>query len=215
MFQRGEYQRIEAVCRTYGAQLVVVAKGQPKTVWQQLIEDGVQSIGLSRREELRVFQQLQQSDDVELHAIGHLQRQGLSTALKGVHLIHSLDRMQVLDRIQRLGEHEGRVFRGLLQVNVARDGDKGGFMPEDTESVLAQVTAYPSLRIEGLMTIGRLDADDVMRRNEFAQLRQLRDQLQQSYPSLQELSMGMSADYQLALEEGATIIRVGSRLFVS
>lgn len=148
------------------------------------------------------------------HLIGHLQTNKARDAVRLFSLIHSVDRTGLVDALQRRAEREGKRQDILLQVNVAREEQKHGCAPEDAEGLLEYAAQQPNLRVRGLMTIAPLVDNPEATRPVFAALRDLRDRLKASTGiDLPELSMGMTNDYEVAIEEGATIIRVGRAIF--
>ncbi|MEA2644967.1 MAG: dependent protein [Chloroflexota bacterium] len=150
---------------------------------------------------------------LEWHMIGHLQTNKVARAAGAFAMIQSVDSIHLAEAISaRAGEAPVDV---LLEVNVAGDPAKSGFTPAEAEAGLSRLAALPGVLLRGLMTIGPLTDDPEGARPTFAGLRLLRDRLdaQGSAPSLTHLSMGMSADYGVAIEEGATIVRVGQALF--
>lgn len=154
---------------------------------------------------------------VQWHLIGQLQRNKVRSAIRHAHLIHSVDSLRLLRRIHQLAEETGRPTRLLLQVNVSGEASKSGFSPQTLLQDWPQIARFTSefVTISGLMTMApRSDsASDI--RPVFAGLAELRRQLNEraECPELQELSMGMSRDFETAVEEGATLIRIGSSLF--
>lgn len=155
--------------------------------------------------------------DCEWHLIGRLQTNKVKYLNQQIALIHSLDRFNLLVKLNEAGQEQNRVFKTLLQVNVARDEAKAGLEIEEVRDFMQTAREYSNVHIQGLMTIGAYDAGDSETRGYFRKLREIRDQLIQQEVCQREqfwdLSMGMSNDYLLAVEEGATIIRVGSVLF--
>ncbi|MDI3341034.1 MAG: YggS family pyridoxal phosphate-dependent enzyme [Sphaerobacter sp.] len=150
----------------------------------------------------------------ELHLIGYLQTNKARDAVRLFSLIHSVDRPGLVDALQRRAAADGKHQDILLQVNVAREPQKHGCAPEEAEALLRHAAAQPNLRVRGLMTIAPLVDDPELTRPVFVALRELRDQLQEATGiALPELSMGMTNDYEVAVEEGATIVRVGRAIF--
>ncbi len=147
------------------------------------------------------------------HLIGHLQRNKVRRAVEAFTLIHSVDSLPLAEAIARRAEGSGAPAPVLLQVNVAAEPQKRGFAPEALPEVARRVAALPAIRLRGLMTIAPLveNAEDV--RPVFRRLRELRDALAAEWPAGDELSMGMSDDFEVAVEEGATLIRVGRAIF--
>jgi pyridoxal phosphate enzyme (YggS family) len=150
---------------------------------------------------------------IRWHMIGHLQRNKVRRTLPLLAMIHSVDSPRLLAAIE---EESASPISVLLEVNVSGDASKGGFCPDAIEAFLPETTAYRNVRIRGLMCMAGLESDPDLTRREFASLRELRDRLRPNLPStvtLDELSMGMSGDYEIAIEEGATLVRVGSAMF--
>ena len=157
-------------------------------------------------------------DNIQWHLIGQLQRNKVRLTLPLAHTIHSVDSWRLLDRIELIGtELIGTELqlrpRVLIEVNVSGEGAKAGFTPQALREEAAKLTALQNVNIAGLMTMAPAgDAEST--RFVFSSLRELRDELAASTGlQLPELSMGMSGDFEVAIEEGATIVRVGSRLF--
>lgn len=151
---------------------------------------------------------------VNWHLIGHLQRNKVRPVLPLVSLIHSVDSLRLLERIGLIAGELGLRPRVLLEVNVSGETSKDGFSPAELESAWPALAAVSQVEIEGLMTMAAESDDPEAARPVFRELRRLRDRLREaSGRALPELSMGMSGDFEPAIEEGATLIRIGSRLF--
>ncbi len=165
---------------------------------------------------------------IHWHLIGHLQRNKVTRTLPLVSLIHSVDSERLLAAINEanklplpLGEGRGAVVNAppipvLLEVNTSGEAAKHGLAPDAVEPILAAAENYPHVQIRGLMTMAALDGDDTVAAGCFATLRELRDRLKTNTPpyvQLHELSMGMSGDFEIAIQEGATIVRVGTALW--
>ena len=154
-------------------------------------------------------------EPLEWHLVGHLQTNKARAAIGAFAVVQSLDSLHVAQELSRRALEAGRALSVLIQVNVDDDPAKEGFYTGQAASVYAALTALPGLRVEGLMTIGKLVANPSAARPTFAALRGLRERLDRlgvAQP-LRHLSMGMSSDYEVAIEEGATIVRVGNALF--
>ncbi|HEY2101927.1 MAG TPA: YggS family pyridoxal phosphate-dependent enzyme [Chthoniobacterales bacterium] len=148
------------------------------------------------------------------HFIGHLQKNKIRHVLPLVELIHSIDSVELAQQVDRIAKEEGFFPRILLEVNVAGEGTKFGFAPEALEQTLEQLLQLQRLSIEGLMTIPPLTADKERSRPYFVRLRSFRDELEHKFGvKLPHLSMGMSDDFAVAIEEGSTVVRVGTRIF--
>lgn len=154
--------------------------------------------------------------DCEWHIIGRLQTNKVKYLTDKIALIHSLDRMCLLKTFEEQGAKRDIVWPVLIEVNTARDPDKAGLMREEVEDFLDIIADFPHVQVQGLMTIGALDAAPGETQAFFRELRQIRDALQSKnipHVKLKELSMGMSRDFELAIAEGATIVRVGRQIF--
>lgn len=208
-------QRMAAACERAGrdladVKLVAVTKGHtPDEIRSTLLDKGHCVLGENRiqewREKAQVLEKSAQS--VEWHFIGNLQRNKVKYCLP-FSLIHSLNSFRLADALQKQGVKTGHVFKTLIEVNVAGEDSKLGVSLQEAEDLAAYVAGLSHVKAEGLMTIAPYidNPDDV--RHYFVTLRALRDKL-----SLREMSMGMSGDFEVAIEEGATIVRVGSALF--
>jgi pyridoxal phosphate enzyme (YggS family) len=150
------------------------------------------------------------------HLVGHLQRNKIRRTLPLVSLLHSLDSVRLLDALETEAAAAGLVCRALVEVNLTDDPGRTGASPEAAEALVAAAATRPHVEIHGLMGMARVpDGDADSARLDFARLRELRDRLAADLPpgTLSELSMGMSGDFEAAILEGATIVRVGSALF--
>ncbi|MDA8229447.1 MAG: YggS family pyridoxal phosphate-dependent enzyme, partial [Desulfitobacterium hafniense] len=149
--------------------------------------------------------------DCEWHIVGRLQTNKVKYLDDRVKLIHSLDRFDLLREMERQGERKGLIWSALVQVNVSRDKAKAGFMKEEIEDFLSSISECAHVKVFGFMTIGELNATNEQTQGFFRELRELRDSLAaKNFPGveLRELSMGMSEDFELAIREGATMVRV-------
>jgi pyridoxal phosphate enzyme (YggS family) len=150
------------------------------------------------------------------HLIGHLQSNKAAKAAAKFDVVESVDSLELAERLSRLApaSREGRDLPVYLQVNVDRDPDKAGWDPSVLRDELSHLLELPGLDVRGLMTVGRLVHDAQAARPTFRALRELRDELAAAQPSLgRGLSMGMSDDFEVAVEEGATVVRVGRAIF--
>ncbi|HWB70585.1 MAG TPA: YggS family pyridoxal phosphate-dependent enzyme [Egibacteraceae bacterium] len=144
------------------------------------------------------------------HFVGRLQRNKVKQVVDLASLIHSIDRIELAEAVAERARRRARVQRVLVQVNAGEDPAKGGCRPEDAPSLVAGVRGLHGIACQGLMTIPPLHADP---RPTFKTLRALRDELQARFPEVRHLSMGMSDDFEVAVEEGATIVRLGEAVF--
>jgi hypothetical protein len=150
-----------------------------------------------------------------LHLIGQLQSNKAKPAVTLFDIIESVDRISLIDALEKEAERRGEPVSVLLQVNIAREPQKAGCMPESVSELMERLVRSPWLRPRGLMTMAPLVADAEETRSVFAGLRALRDDLQREQPAvdLGTLSMGMSDDFRVAIEEGATSVRIGRAIF--
>lgn len=211
-------QDIESVCARSGRSkssvtLVAVVKYATIKWVQTLVDLGVSELGESRPQQL-VERSAMVSGSVHWHLVGHLQRNKARKVLPLTTLIHSVDSLRLLATLDRLAEDLNLQPRVLLQVNVSRETAKHGFSEQELIEHWETVVGFRHVQIEGLMTMAPYADDPEPARPVFRRLRDLRDRLAQSGPlALPQLSMGMSHDFVVAIEEGATLVRIGSRLF--
>ena len=201
--------------------LVVVTKSQPLEVIQAAIEAGVRILGENYPEEaVTKIQSLMGQTGVEWHMIGHVQSRKARLVADHFALLHSLDSLKLARRLDRFAAEAERVLPVLLECNVGGEESKAGWDASDEsqwEALFPDVSAIlglPNLQVQGLMTMPPLETDPEDSRRYFQRLRQLRDRLASQFPGAgwRELSMGTSADYFIAVEEGATLVRVGTAI---
>jgi len=197
--------------------LVGVTKYVSADVARRLAEAGCRDLGESRPQELWRKATLLADLPVRWHLIGHLQRNKVRRTLPLIGLLHSLDSRRLLDELDTEVQASGlQHLAALLEVNVSGEESKGGLRPEEVEPLLAELPRRPRVAVKGLMCMAALEGGTDAARRDFATLRELRDRLRPNCPTgvaLDELSMGMSGDFVQAIEEGATIVRIGSALF--
>ncbi len=209
----------DAAARSYRAasevELIAVSKTQPAEAVREAYEAGQPVFGENRVQELLAKSPLLPSA-VRWHLIGHLQKNKIRKVLPVCELIHGVDSLELAQDIDRIAAECGLFPKILLEVNVSGEGTKFGFKPEVVESQIEQLLALPRVQVEGLMTIAPLCETAEDARPFFAALRTLRDHLAaKSGVPLTVLSMGMSGDFEVAIEEGATLVRVGTAIFGS
>ena len=210
--------RIDAAAARAGrdpgaVELVAVSKTHPVEEIREVEEAGQSLFGESRVQEALVKIPLLPGR-LRWHFIGHLQANKVRKALPLFELIHGVDSMEIARDIDRIGAELGLHPRVLLEVNVSGEGSKHGFDPEALERDLEALLSLPRLQVEGFMTMAPLAPEAEASRPYFASLRALRDRLAvRAGIPLGTLSMGMSGDYEVAVEEGATLVRVGSAIF--
>jgi pyridoxal phosphate enzyme (YggS family) len=201
--------------------LVVVTKSQPLDVVRAAIEAGVRILGENYPEEgVTKMQSLPEQTGVEWHMIGHVQSRKARLVADHFALLHSLDSLKLAQRLDRFAAEGQRTLPVLLEFNVGGEESKSGWDASDESQwpaflpELAQLLTLPHVRVQGLMTMPPLGMDPADSRRFFVRLRQLRDHLATQFPETDwhELSMGTSADYPVAVEEGATLVRVGTAI---
>ena len=194
-------------------ELVAVSKTHAAEKVQEAIEAGQLLFGESRVQEARAKIPLLPSR-LRWHFIGHLQKNKIRHALPLFELFHGIDSLALAQEMERIAEEEGIRPRVLLEVNVAGEASKHGFSPEALRRDLEAALSLGRLTIEGLMTLPPLAPEAEASRRYFVTLRELRDQLEAEFDvRLPQLSMGMSGDFPIAIEEGATLVRVGTAIF--
>ena len=194
-------------------ELVAITKTHPAEKVREAIEGGQTLFGESRVQEARAkIPEL--PSNLRWHFVGHLQKNKIRHALPLFEMIHSVDSLNVAQDINRIAGEQGMHPRVLLEVNVAGEGSKFGFSPDKLRDQMEELLALPRLSILGLMTIPPLVEEAEASRKYFVQLRELRDRLQTKFHvDLAQLSMGMTEDFAVAVEEGATRVRVGTAIF--
>jgi PLP dependent protein len=212
--------RVAAAAARAGRQdaplIVGVTKYVEPPIARLLVEAGLTELGESRPQELWRKSAALADRKVNWHLIGHLQRNKVRRTLPLVACIHSADSLRLLEELSREAASQGLRANVLLEVNVSGDAAKTGLAPAAVEPLFPAIAKLPRLCVLGLMTMASLEGSPDQSRREFASLRALRDRLALIAPanvSLHKLSMGMSGDYEIAIEEGATLVRIGSALF--
>ena len=218
--------RIQTAAITVGRKedqirLVVVTKGHPLEIVQQAVEAGVRDIGENYVEEsIPKINALLNFNDLEWHMIGHIQSRKVRKVVENFNWIQSVDSRRLAVRLDRFAGELGKQVPVLLECNVSGEESKFGFtawnelewseLAEEVDSILE----LRNLKVEGLMTMPPFFADPIQARPFFIRLRKLRDYLSSQFPTYywHELSMGMSADFEIAIQEGATIVRIGTAI---
>lgn len=197
--------------------LVVVSKRQPAESILEAYQAGQRIFGENKVQEL-TQKQNQLPKDIEWHFIGHLQRNKVKFIAPFISLIHSVDSFSLLEEIDKQAQKWNRQIPCLLQVHIAREETKFGFSEEELLELLnsGKPQKLTHVTVAGLMGMASFTSDEEMVRSEFRQLQQLFDKIKNAaIPNLTmvELSMGMSGDYKIAIEEGSTLVRIGSSIF--
>ncbi len=211
-------ERIRGACRKAGRDpeevtLIAVAKTFPSAMIREALREGVRDIGENYVQELLVKQGELRDESVRWHFIGHLQRNKVKSIVGSVHLIHSVDTSELGREISKRGKDLGRTVDVLVEVNTSGELTKNGVSPDRARDLVSELSTLPGIAVRGLMTIGPFLPDPEASRPAFASLRRLRDSLAVEGIGLPHLSMGMTNDLEVAVEEGATMVRVGTAIF--
>jgi PLP dependent protein len=202
--------------RSGGVRLVAVTKGHPVDAVRAASLAGIGIVGENRVQELEEKRAAVASDvAVEWHLIGHLQRNKVRRAVQLFDLIHSVDSVALARALSQEAQRSGTTVRALVQVNVSGEATKGGFDGDAAADGIAEVASLPGLSVEGLMTMAPFTDNEAVVRRTFVRTRELLDRCAANGAALaaRELSLGMSSDYEIAIEEGSTMVRLGTVLF--
>ena len=196
--------------------LVAVSKTKPVEDIKALYDQGQRDFGENYVQEL-VDKQPQLPADIRWHYIGHLQSNKVKYIAPFVHLIHGVDSFKLLKEINKQAQKQNRVINCLLQVHIAQEGTKFGLDETELDALLVELNNSPlqNIAINGLMGMASFTEDLNKVRTEFKELKRLHDKVKGKLPRASILSMGMSSDYKIAMEEGSTLVRIGSLLFGS
>lgn len=212
--------RIEAACRRSGRKpeevtLIAVSKTKPASLITEAYETGSRNFGENKVQELcQKHQSL--PEDIRWHMIGHLQRNKVKQIIGKTVLIHSVDSLRLAKQIEEEAEKTGITVDILLEVNAAEEESKFGFKVEETEDAIYEIAKLPHICIKGLMTIAPFVENSEENRPVFKKLNQLYVDMQRKNidnVNMIVLSMGMTGDFETAIEEGATMVRVGTGIF--
>lgn len=213
-------QQIEAACGRSGRDasevtLIAVSKTKPVSMLMEAYEAGARDFGENRVQEL-LDKMPQMPDDVRWHMIGHLQRNKVKYIIGKTALIHSVDSVRLAEEISREAVKRGLTADILVEVNVAGEESKFGAGAAEAESLVAEIAGLPGIAVKGLMTVAPFVENAEENRKYFQRLKQLSVDIKRKNVdnvSIDILSMGMTGDYTVAVEEGATCVRVGTGIF--
>lgn len=201
------------------ARLIAVSKTHPPEAVQEAYEAGQRAFGENKVQEMVAKSEVLPKD-IEWHMIGHLQRNKVKYIAPFVHLIHSVDSFKLLREINKAGGKAGRRLRCLLQIHIAEEETKFGFDRDELFEMLdhPDFQSFENIEIHGLMGMATFTEEEEKIRREFKSLKSLSTEITEKYGNIpflkiHELSMGMSNDFHIAIEEGATLIRIGSAIF--
>lgn len=214
--------RIVAACQRVGrdpdsVRLLPVSKTKPEATLRLAYAAGCRMLGENKPQEAyRKWEAMAGLADLRWSLIGHLQSNKAKLVARFASEFQALDNLRVAEALERRLQAEGRALDVFVQVNTSGEASKFGLAPDAVAAFLRELPAFPALRVRGLMTLALFSAEADRVRECFVLLRGLRDRLRQEAPAgvgLDELSMGMSGDYEIAIEEGATVVRVGQAIF--
>ncbi len=213
-------QNIEEACRRAGRDrsevtLIAVSKTKPVDTLQEAYVLGVRVFGENKVQEMADKYEVLPKD-IRWHLIGHLQRNKVKYIIDKAVLIHSVDSLRLAQTIEKEAEKHNLTAHILIEVNVAKEESKFGIFPEDLEALVDEIAKLPHIQVDGLMTIAPFVPDPEENRPVFRELRKLSVDISAKKVdnvNMSVLSMGMTNDYQVAIEEGATMVRVGTGIF--
>ncbi len=213
-------EKMEAACRRSGRDisdvtLIAVSKTKPASMIQEALQTGTLDFGENKVQEILEKKPVL-PENVRFHMIGHLQRNKVKQVIDKVVLIHSVDSLRLAQQIEEEAEKKGCHADILLEVNVAREESKYGFFLEEAEEAVKKISEFPHITVKGLMTIAPFVENPESNREVFKKLYQLYVDIKSKNidnGTMSVLSMGMTGDYEVAIEEGATMIRVGTGIF--
>ncbi|MBR6869659.1 MAG: YggS family pyridoxal phosphate-dependent enzyme [Bacteroidales bacterium] len=192
-------------------ELVAVSKFKPVEAIREAYEAGQRSFGENRPQELAA-KAPQLPDDIVWHFIGHLQTNKVKMVVPYAHLIHSVDSERLLAEIDKAARAAGKVMDCLLEIHIAEEQTKQGFTPDEAVALAREAGRYPSIRLRGVMGMATFTDDREQVRREFRSLKAVSERLS-FLPGCDTVSMGMSGDWPIAVEEGTTIVRIGTAIF--
>ena len=213
-------ERIQAACDRSGRKredvlLVAVSKTKPVEMIEEVMTAGIVDFGENKPQELRdKYEVLPQN--LRFHMIGHLQTNKIKYVIDRVVLIHSIDSIHLAEAVNAEAKKHNRIMPVLVEVNVAQEENKSGFLVEKTENAIREIAKLSNIRVEGLMTIAPFVENAEENRQYFVKLRKLSVDIAAKNidnVTMHHLSMGMTGDYEVAIEEGATMVRVGTGIF--
>jgi hypothetical protein len=210
--------RIAQACEKCGRSpddivLVAVSKTFTSDNIREAVSAGALDIGENYVQELVTKKKEVNDEKIRWHFIGHLQRNKVKDIIPWIYLIHSVDSLRLGEAISHCAEKFAATMNILVEVNTSRETTKYGVPPEETLKLVEQLSSLPYINCSGLMTIGPFLPDPEQSRPAFRTLRELKNMINEKGFRLQHLSMGMTNDFEVAIEEGATIVRIGTAIF--
>ena len=194
-------------------QVIAVTKSVSSKQAKAVIEEGYSHLAENRPEGLALKQEEIDDDNLIWHYIGNLQTRKVKKVINSIDYFHALDRLSLAKEIEKRAQ---KTISCFVQVNVTGEDSKSGVSPDELTEFIVSLSQYTKIKVVGLMTMAPLDASETTIRSAFIQLRELQEKIKKknlSYAPCMELSMGMSKDYTIAVEEGATFVRIGTSFF--
>ncbi|KAF2961301.1 alanine racemase [Fervidobacterium sp. 2310opik-2] len=192
--------------------IVAVTKTHPVEIIKTAYDVGLRIFGENYAQELRDKSEQLNFPDIEWHYIGRIQTNKLKYIVPVAYLIHSVYRINEIEEINKIASKMGKIQKILIEVNVSGEETKGGISPNNIEDLLKESEKFKNVQVIGLMTMAPFVEPESTRKY-FRMLREIRDGISKRFPNLKELSMGMSNDFEVAVEEGSTIVRIGTAIF--
>lgn len=213
-------KNIQEACKRAGRDrsevtLIAVSKTKPVSVLEEAYQEGIRVFGENKVQELSDKCEVM-PDDIQWHMIGHLQRNKVKYIVDKVEMIHSVDSIRLAETIEKEAEKKNCIVKVLIEVNVAEEESKFGLKEEEVLPLIEEISKFPHIRVCGLMTIAPYVENSEENRKYFARLRKLSVDIAAKNidnVTVSILSMGMTNDYEIAIEEGATMVRVGTGIF--
>lgn len=194
-------------------ELVAVSKFFPVEDIKLAIESGQLIFGESKAQELRDKYEILKNEKIKWHFIGRIQTNKIKYIVPICELIHSVSRIKEIKEIDKRAKENDKIQKILIEVNTSGEESKSGINPDMVNDFIEKTKNFNNIEICGLMTMAPFTNDENIIRNSFHSLRKIKEELSKKYKNIKELSMGMSNDYKVAIEEGSTLIRVGSKIF--
>ncbi|MFN4223700.1 MAG: YggS family pyridoxal phosphate-dependent enzyme [Fervidobacterium nodosum] len=192
--------------------IVAVTKTHPVEIIKTAYDVGLRIFGENYAQELRDKSGQLNFPDIEWHYIGRIQTNKLKYIVPVAYLIHSVYRINEIEEINKIASKMGKIQKILIEVNVSGEETKGGISPNNIEDLLNESEKFKNVQVIGFMTMAPFVEPESTRKY-FRMLREIRDDISKRFPNLKELSMGMSNDFEVAVEEGSTIVRIGTAIF--
>ena len=213
-------KKIESACTRAGRDrndvtLIAVSKTKPVEMMREAMQCGIVTFGENKVQEI-VEKQKELTEPLDWHMIGHLQRNKVKYLVGKASLIHSVDSIRLAEQIEKEYAKADEIANILIEVNMAQEESKFGITSEETEQLVREIAKFPHIRIKGLMTIAPYTDNPESNRVYFRNMKKLSVDIENKNidnVSMSVLSMGMTGDYQVAVEEGATLVRVGTGIF--